>query len=361
MPKQKKPIAVSMSVNQLGPSPPPPPRAVSNDGVVDSWDHPGFPLLPNNNDNNDNNDDNSREMLSGSVDQLQSVGSSFGRRQKTPAAVPGGGGGGGGGDGSGSGSGNGGARWATGQQHAVIKRTPSVGHRDVEIATAAVNLPRRPGPPTSPKPQPLPKPSFSPAAAAGASSPLRSSLPPVRRKFPSSTSFSDDDDAKTAPKPKPPLPPKRADLAKQSLSADSSPCHRALPQAGELPTRPSPPAGLTRPSSRPASSAQSLSPPPSSPPSTSCETWQNNSGFLVDLERVILQKRANGPAAAAASGGFDEEAADVAAKASPRRGDPDDPGDLPLPPPVALLAGLKGSNRPPLPPKRSNETKLSYK
>lgn len=323
-PPKKKPIAVSMSVNQLGP----PPRAVSNDGVVDSWNHPGFPLLPNDGDDND-----SREMLSGSVDQLQSVGSSFGR-QKTPVTVPGGGG---------DGRGNGGARWVTSQKHAVIRRTPSVGHREVENATA-VNRPRLHGPPTSPKPQPLPKPSFTPPGASS----LRSSLPPVRRKFPSSTSFSDADDAKISPKPKPPLPPKRMDLMKLSVSADSSPCHRALPPAGELPSRQPPPPGITRPSSRPTSSAQSLS-----PPSPRGETSWQNSGFLVDLERVILQKRANGP-----PGGFEEEA-DVT-KASPRGGDPDDLGDLP-PPPVGLLAGLKGSNRPPLPPKRSNETKLTCK
>lgn len=326
-PKSPKKVVIETSSVQLPSSP-----RVTSDNIDSLSANPSLPQSP------------SHEMLHRSMDQLCSSGSpTFNTNQKllkmaSPPVTTG--------------------KWGASQKHAVIKRTASIGHREIDE-------PPLPCPPQvcaiSPRPVPL-----MTTASEVFVLPSPNSLPPIRRKFPSSSSFSDCDEGrisltpKSSPKPKPPLPPKRKDILKPSPSVDSSPTKgRVAAIAGSL-NLATKPTGDVRPRST-SSSQQSLSPRSPSPGgltmkrSPSCESGQT-SNFLMDLQRVISQKQACGVS------GFTDVPTGPVPAASQDTCDVD-LDSLP-PPPAALLEGLKNlkkPSRPPPPPKRSQETHLTYK
>lgn len=329
-PKSPKKVVKETSSVQLPPQP-----QVTSDDINNCWSNSSQPQPPT-----------SHEMHYRSMDQLCSSGSpTLNTNQKTlkmaPPVTSG--------------------KWGTSQKHAVIKRAPSIGHREIDDPP----LPCPQVCAVSPKPVPLTTPSEVTVL------PSPNSLPPIRRKFPSSSSFSDCDEGRisltpqSSPKPKPPLPPKRKDILKPSPSVDSSPTKgRVAAIAGSL-NLARKPTGDVRPSST-SSSQQSLSPQSPSPGgltmkrSPSCESWQTSS-FLMDLQRVISQKQACG-----VGGLTDAPPSPVLTSPVPaasRNMCDVDLDSLP-PPPAALLEGLKNLKkgpRPPPPPKRSQETHLTYK
>ena len=232
-------------------------------------------------------------------------------------------------------------------KHAVIKRAPSTGHREIED-----QLYHQPYPQSCPQsPRHLPSPTKSVHSAGS----LMNKMDSQRRDLHAAVS-SCDSLAQLLPKPKPPLPPKRKDGLKPSFSVDSSPTKSSSfsfveniePGCPALNAVESQDIAILR---RTNSTSQTFHEGNKSFKSNSSfESSSRSNNFLDNLNRVLLQKQ-NSVENCSQSNQFSP-----ASNLSP------DIDNLP-PPPAELLEGLakvKKSNPPPT-PQRSKNTHLTYK